>query len=671
MPKEIKDVNSVEREMRSLEETLAYHSRLYYELDSPVMQDEEYDFLFRRLVELEESYPELASKNSPTKRVGGKVSEKFEKVRHEVPMDSFGDIFSEEEIYDFVGKIKKEYPEADFIVEKKFDGLSVSLEYEDGLFKRGLTRGDGVFGEDVTENIKTVKSVPLELNEKVGKLLVRGEVYMPRKVFAKLNEKREQNGEKHFANPRNAAAGSLRQLDSGVCASRGLEIFVFNLQSFEDMPDRHSESLEFLKKLGFTVSPDGVICNTAEEVVEAVRKIGESRPELPYDTDGAVIKVDRLSIRERLGSTSSAPRWAVAYKFPAEIVETVLKDIEIQVGRTGVLTPRAVLEPVRLAGSTVSYATLHNIDFIRERDVRIGDTVKLRKAGDIIPEIISVVPEKRKIDSIPFEMPSTCPSCGEKVHREEGEVAIRCINPDCTAQLSRSVIHFVSRGAMNIDNLGESVIEQFIEKGIIKGAADLYYLKDDDIKNLDGLGEKSAKKIIDAIDKSRDAGLEKLLCGLGIRHIGEKAAQSLASKFGNIQAIMSASVEELCSVDDIGQESALSVVRFFSGEHAKLLVERLINAGVSCESKEKQLGTELEGKTVVVTGTLPTLKRQEAEALIRAHGGNASGSVSKKTSYLLCGTDAGSKLLKAQALGITIIDEETFLNIINEKTNDK
>lgn len=666
MPKEIKDLALIEREMRSLEETLTYHSRLYYELDSPIMQDEEYDALFRRLVELEKEYPELVSNNSPTKRVGGKVSEKFEKVKHEVPMDSFGDIFSEEEIYDFVNKIKKEYPEADFIVEKKFDGLSVSLEYENGVFKRGLTRGDGVFGEDVTENIKTIKSVPLELNEKVSKLLVRGEVYMPRRVFAKLNEKREQNGEKHFANPRNAAAGSLRQLDSSICAARGLEIFVFNLQSFEEMPDRHSESLEFLKKLGFTVSPDGIICKTADEVVEAVRKIGESRPELPYDTDGAVIKVDRLSVREQLGSTSSAPRWAVAYKFPAEIAETVLTDIEIQVGRTGVLTPRAVLTPVRLAGSTVSYATLHNIDFIRERDVRIGDTVRLRKAGDIIPEIISVVLEKRKADSVVFEMPDVCPSCGERVHREEGEVAVRCINPDCSAQLSRSVIHFVSRGAMNIDNLGESVVEQFIEKGIIKGAADLYYLKADDIKHLDGLGEKSANKIIEAIDKSRDAGLEKLLCGLGIRHIGEKAAQSLASKFGNIQAIMSATAEELCSVDDIGKESAESVVRFFSGEHTKRLVERLIAAGVSCESKEKQLGTALVGKTVVVTGTLPTLKRQEAEALIRAHGGTASGSVSKKTSYLLCGTDAGSKLTKAQALGIPIIDEETFLNIIKE-----
>ncbi len=667
MPKEV-NLQSVELEIRRLEETLAYHSRLYYELDSPIMQDEEYDALFRRLGLVEAQYPELASPNSPTQRVGGRVSEKFEKVRHEVPMDSFGDIFSEEEIYEFVGKIKNEYPEADFIVEKKFDGLSVSLEYENGLFKRGLTRGDGVFGEDVTENIKTVKSVPLKLNKDVGKLLVRGEVYMPRRVFARLNEKREANGEKTFANPRNAAAGSLRQLDSKLCAARGLEIFVFNLQSAENMPDRHSESLSMLVALGFTVSPGGVICKTAEEVVNAVRAIGASRPDLPYDTDGAVIKVDRLSLRERLGSTAAAPRWAVAYKFPAEIAETVLKDIEIQVGRTGVLTPRAALEPVRLAGSTVSYATLHNIDFIKERDVRIGDTVRLRKAGDIIPEIISVVTEKRPEGAIPFEMPSNCPSCGEKVHRVPGEVAVRCINPDCTAQLSRSVIHFVSRGAMNIDNLGESVIEQFIDKGIIKGAADLYYINKEDIQHLDGLGEKSAQKIIDSIDKSRSAGLEKLLCGLGIRHIGEKAAQSLAARFGNIRALMSATEEELCAVDDIGAESAASVIRFFSGEHARILVERLLSAGVSGESKEKMLGNALEGKTVVVTGTLPTLKRQEAEALIRAHGGSASGSVSKKTSFVLCGTDAGSKLTKAQALGIPVLNEEEFLNIINNES---
>lgn len=663
MPKEIK-LSEIEREMRSLEETIEYNSRLYYELDSPIMQDEEYDAIFRRLTDLERDYPDLASPNSPTKRVGGKVSEKFEKVRHIVPMDSFGDIFSEEEIYEFVEKIKKEYPEADFIVERKFDGLSVSLEYENGVFTRGLTRGDGVFGEDVTENLRTVKSVPLKLKKAIDHLLVRGEIYMPRKVFAKLNELREANGEKTFANPRNAAAGSLRQLDSKICAERGLEIFVFNLQSAEKMPDRHSESLNMLTELGFTVSQGGILCDTAEEVVSAVRAIGEKRPELPYDIDGAVIKVDRLSVREHLGSTSSTPRWAVAYKYPAEIAETRLVDIDIQVGRTGVLTPRAVLEPVRLAGSTVSYATLHNIDFIRERDVRIGDTVRLRKAGDIIPEIISVVAEKRNADSIPFEMPENCPSCGEKVVREDGEAAVRCVNPDCPSQLARSIIHFVSRDAMNIDSLGEKVVELFIEKGLIKSSADLYYLIWEDIAPLEGLGEKSAKKIIASIEKSREAGLERLLYGLGIRHIGEKAAQTLASRFGDINTLMNATVEELCTVDDIGAESAASVVRFFSGDHAKNLVERLISADVSVESKERPLGNALSGKTVVVTGTLPTLKRNEAEALIRAHGGSASGSVSKKTSFLLCGTDAGSKLTKAQSLGIPVINEEEFLEMI-------
>ncbi|MBE6683032.1 MAG: NAD-dependent DNA ligase LigA [Ruminococcaceae bacterium] len=655
-----------EREMRSLEEQLNYHSRLYYELDSPIIQDEEYDALFQRLVILERENPELANPNSPTQRVGGKVAERFEEVRHEVPMDSFDKIFSEEEIYEFVNKIKSEYPEAEFTVEKKFDGLSVSLEYENGTLVRGLTRGDGISGEDVTENIKTIKSVPIKLNGGSGKIIVRGEVYMPRKTFARLNEKRELNGEKTFANPRNAAAGSLRQLDSRICAERGLQIFIFNLQLADIMPESHIESLERLTSLGFTVSDGCTLCRTADEVVSAVKAIGESRPSLPYDTDGAVIKVDKLSIRERLGSTAAAPRWAVAYKFPAEIAETKLVDIDIQVGRTGVLTPRAVLTPVHLAGSTVSYATLHNIDFIRERDVRIGDTVRLRKAGDIIPEIISVVIDKRPNDSVPFEMPARCPSCDELVTRENGEVATRCINPDCPAQLSRSIIHFVSRGAMNIDNLGESVIEQFIENKLIKSAADLYYLKKEDIASLDRLGEKSAGNIIEAIDKSREAGLERLLCGLGIRHIGEKAAHTLASRFGNISALMNATVEELCTVDDIGRESAESVVRFFEGDHVKALIERLIAAGVCCESKEKPLGNSLEGKTVVVTGTLPTLKRQEAEALIRLHGGNASGSVSKKTSFVLCGSDAGSKLTKAQALGIPVINEEEFLAIINK-----
>ena len=663
MPEKIKQAEIISR-MAFLEETLDYHSKLYYELDAPVIQDEEYDALFRELVDLEKEHPNLANPNSPTQRVGGRVLDSFQKVKHEIPMDSFGDIFSEEEIYEFVDKIKKEYPEADFIVERKFDGLSVSLEYENGAFVRGLTRGDGVFGEDVSENIKTIKSVPLKLNRDCGRMIVRGEVYMPRRVFAKLNEKRDANGEKPFANPLNAAAGSLRQLDSRICAERGLEIFIFNLQLGENVPDRHSDSLKMMIDLGFTVSPGGVICQTADEVVEAVRQIGAMRPQFPYDIDGAVIKVDKLSIRERLGSTASAPRWAVAYKYPAEIAETVLNDIEIQVGRTGVLTPRASLNPVRLAGSTVSYATLHNIDFINERDVRIGDTVRIRKAGDIIPEIISVVLEKRPENSVPFQMPSVCPSCGEKVHREEGEVAVRCINPDCGSQLCRSIVHFVSRNAMNIDNLGESVVEQFVSEGLIKSAADLYYLKKEDIAKLDRLGEKSAQNIIDAIEKSKSAGLEKLLCGLGIRHIGEKAAQTLAAKFGDIHSVMNATEDDLCKIDDIGLESAKSVVRFFQMDHVKVLIERLLAAGVSGESKDKPLGNSLEGKTIVVTGTLPTLKRQEAEALIRAHGGNASGSVSKKTSFVLCGSDAGSKLTKAQALGIPVINEEEFLSMI-------
>ena len=566
------DISDIEREMRSLESELEYHSRLYYELDSPIIQDEEYDALFKRLEDLEKAHPELLNPNSPTQRVGGKVSEKFLEVRHEVPMDSFDKVFSEEEIFEFVEKIKSAYPEAEFTVEKKFDGLSVSLEYEDGLLVRGLTRGDGISGEDVTENIKTIKSVPIKLNGGNGKIIVRGEVYMPRKVFARLNEKRDAAGEKSFANPRNAAAGSLRQLDSKICAERGLQIFIFNLQLADVMPKSHIESLQTLKSLGFTVSDGTVVCKTAKEVASAVAEIGSARKSLPYDIDGAVIKVDSLAIRERLGSTAAAPRWAVAFKFPAEIVETKLLDIEIQVGRTGVLTPRAVLEPVHLAGSTVSYATLHNIDFIRERDVRIGDTVRLRKAGDIIPEIISVVTEKRPAEAIPFEMPTNCPSCGEPVVREDGEAAVRCINPDCASQLSRNIIHFVSRGAMNIDNLGESVIEQFIENGLIKSAADLYYLKKEDIASLDRLGEKSAQNIINAIEKSREAGLERLLCGLGIRHIGEKAAQSLASRFGNINSLMSATVEELLTVDDIGNESAESVVRYFESDSAKELV---------------------------------------------------------------------------------------------------
>ena len=653
------------KRMRSLENELAYHSRLYYEQDSPEIEDEEYDAMFASLKKLEKEYPQFASPNSPTQRVGGKVSLKFDKVRHEIPMDSFGDIFSEEEIFEFVNKIKADYPDCLFDVEQKFDGLSVSLEYENGMLKRALTRGDGIFGEDVTENIRTVRNVPIELPRKIEKLIVRGEVYMPRRVFARLNEKRDLNGEKPFANPRNAAAGSLRQLDSKLAAERGLMMFIFNLQySSEGMEDSHEKSLETLSQLGFSVSQISKKCKTAEEVAEEVKKIGELRAKRPYDTDGAVIKADSLSVRKSLGSTASAPRWAIAYKFPAEIVETQLLDIEIQVGRTGVLTPRAKLTPVKLAGSTVSYATLHNIDFIHEKDIRITDTVRLRKAGEIIPEIISVVKEKRLETAVPFEMPEFCPSCSERVIREKGEAAVRCVNPDCKSQILRSLMHFVSRSGMNIDNLGESVIQQFLETGLVKSASDLYNIKKEDIASLDRLGEKSAQNIVGAIEKSKTRGLASLVSALGIRHIGEKAASLLSAHFKTMDALMNANEEELMQIDDIGEESALSVVQFFSLPKVRKLIENLKNAGVSMEDSSKNLGNQLENKTVVVTGTLKTLSRAEAEEAVRAHGGNASSSVSKKTSLLLCGENAGSKLKKAEDLGIKIINEEEFLEMI-------
>ncbi len=666
MPEKL-NADAARSEIERLRAVIEYNSRLYYELDSPVMQDEEYDALFKRLKELEAEFPQYASADSPTRRVGGAVSGRFRKVRHTVPMDSFGDIFSGEEIYDFVSRIEAEYPKTRFVVENKFDGLSVSLEYVGGKFVRGLTRGDGVFGEDVTENLKTVRNIPQSLKGAPERLIVRGEVYMPREVFARLNTVREENGERTFANPRNAAAGSLRQLDPKVCAARELSIFVFNWQYGSDgIPDSHAESLSALAEMGFTVSERRIICENAGEVAKAVGTIGESRNRLPYDIDGAVIKVDSRAVRESLGSTAAAPRWAVAYKFPAEIAETRLIDIEIQVGRTGVLTPRAHLEPVRLAGTTVSFATLHNIDYIRERDIRIGDTVRLRKAGDIIPEIISVVAEKRPEGTHPFEMPAFCPSCGEQVTREEGEVAVRCINPDCPSRLLQSIVHFVSRSAMNIDSIGESLASRLIAAGLVKSCADIYTLRREELLTLDRMGEKSAANILSAIEKSKSAGMARLLTGLSIRHIGEHAASALAMRFGNMDALAAASFEQLCGIDDIGAESAGAVISFFASPHVKTLLERLKACGVLTENTETVSGNALEGKTVVVTGTLPTLKRNEAEALIRANGGNAAGSVSKKTSFLLCGADAGSKLARAQELGISIINEEEFLAMINK-----
>lgn len=660
-------MREIESRMRELETQLAYHSRLYYELDSPEIDDATYDRMFRELQDLEAAHPLLASPQSPTKRVGGKVAERFEKVRHQGRMGSLSDVFSEEEFFAFDARVHEVTPDATYCVECKFDGLSVALEYRDGKFVQGLTRGDGEYGEDVTDNLMTIRSLPLILGEPVPHLIVRGEVYMPKQVFADLNTAREENGEKLFANPRNAAAGSLRQLDSRLCASRKLDLFVYNVQLCDvPLPETHFDSLEWLRTLGFPVSTLTKRCATAAEAAQRIREIGEMRGSLPFDIDGAVIKVDSFALREELGETVSVPRWAAAYKYPPEQAETVIREIQIQVGRTGVLTPRAAMDPVVVAGSTVSYATLHNADFIAEKDVRIGDTVLIHKAGDIIPEIVSVVGEKRPADSVPYQMPAVCPSCGEQVYREAGEAAIRCINPDCPAQLERSVIHFVSRDAMGIDFLGESNVRAMIAGGLLRSACDLYELDSDKIRSLgSGFGEKSASNMLSAIEKSKSAGLARLLFALGIRHVGEKTGQLLAAAFPTIEALMQADRDALLAVDEIGPETADAIVRFFASAHTREMIARLQSYGVSTESKQERKGDKLQGMTVVCTGTLPTLKRNEAEALVRAHGGNPASSVSKKTHYVVAGENAGSKLTKAQSLGIPILTEEEFLSLIN------
>ncbi|PKM62295.1 MAG: DNA ligase (NAD(+)) LigA [Firmicutes bacterium HGW-Firmicutes-21] len=665
MYSESKSHKEIETQMRLLEIQLEYHSKLYYEQDSPKISDSEYDGLFATLKELESQYPSLASPTSPTKRVGGRVAERFEKVKHIVLMGSLADVFSFEELYAFDRRVRQSEQNAVYVTECKIDGLSVSLEYENGIFVRGLTRGDGIFGEDVTENLRTVKNIPLKLATPVERIVVRGEVYMPKSVFAELNRAREENGENLFANPRNAAAGSLRQLDSSLAAKRRLDIFVFNMQYTEGVsPDTHSETLDYLSDLGFKVSPIRGKQQSIEQVRAEIERIGALRHTFEFDTDGAVVKVDSLAMRERLGETASVPKWAVAYKYPAETAETVVEDITVQVGRTGVLTPKALLKTVRLAGTNVSQATLHNIDYITQKDIRIGDTVRLHKAGDIIPEIIESLPIFRKESSKAFKMPENCPSCGDAVVRERDEAAIRCINPDCPAQLHRSITHFVSRGAMNVENLGESVVALLIENDLIKSAADLYYLKKENISVLERMGDRSAENIIASLEKSKQAGLARLIYAFGIRHIGEKAGVLLAERYSDIYELMNASEQELCATNEIGPESASSLLRFFGRAHTRTLIDRLAKAGVSVKSGFVKKSSTLEGKTIVITGTLPTLKRNIAEDMIRQHGGNPSGSVSKKTSFLLCGADAGSKLDKAQALGIPIISEEDFINML-------
>ena len=650
---------NIEQEMRELEEKLFYHAKKYYVDDSPEISDYEYDKMFYRLVRLEEENPTLASLNSPTKRVGGAPLEKFEKVSHDVRMGSLRDVFDFEELEDFL----KKTPADGYSVECKIDGLSVSLVYENGEFILGSTRGDGDVGENVTENLRTVQSIPLRIPY-TGHLEVRGEVYMPRESFERLNETRAQNGEALFANPRNAAAGSLRQLDSRITAGRRLDIFIFNIQACDREFNTHKEGLEFLAQNGFRIIPYLTVLNTENEIESKINEIGELRGSLPFDIDGVVIKVNRISTRVDFGDTVSVPKWAVAYKFPPEEKETVLREICINVGRTGVLTPYAIFDTVHLAGTSVSRATLHNYDFIAERDIRVGDTVIVRKAGDIIPEILSVNKNKRPDGTTEYSMPEACPSCGEKVYREPGEAAYYCTNASCPAQLVRNLIHFVSRDAMDIDGLGAALIELLVEKQLIKDAADLYTLTATPIASLDRMGEKSAANLITAIEASKNRGLDRLMYALGIRQIGEKAAKALASSFKDIETFFTLTVDELCAVEDIGEITAMNVVNFFSHPQTRLLVDRLKSYGVSTTYKSAVTDTRLSGKTFVITGTLPTLKRDEASALIEKFGGKTSGSVSKKTSFVLAGEEAGQKLQKANDLGITVIDEATFLEML-------
>ena len=660
----------VEKRITELRELLNYHNHKYYIEDNPEIQDYEYDKLYQELLDLEEKNPHLITADSPPQRVGGPAEDAFTKVIHEVKMESLNDAFSIEELYAFDRRVKEAIgnDSVEYIVEKKIDGLSVSLEYENGLFKRGSTRGDGVIGEDVTNNLKTIRSIPLKLSIPRGMTLpyieVRGEVFMAKKDFLDLNERQEALGQKLFANPRNAAAGSLRQLEPSVTASRKLDIFVFNIQRVDGLSfNTHSEALYFLKKLGFKISPDFKICKSIEEVINEIHIIGEERGNLPFETDGAVVKIDDLSLRERLGSTSKAPRWAVAYKYPPEEKKTLLKDIIIQVGRTGALTPNAVLEPVRLAGTTVSRATLHNEDYIKERDIRIGDQVWVRKAGEIIPEVLGVDFSARSENTVPFKMPENCPVCGAPAVREEQEAVTRCTGIECPARLFRSVLHFSSRDAMNIEGLGPALIEMLLEKGLISGIPDLYVLhkKKDELIALERMGEKSVENLLISIEKSKENDLSRLLFGLGARYIGKRAAQLVSEYFKTIDALMAATSEEIQKVEEFGEKMAISLESFLKQEQTIHTINLLKEYGVNMESKVQGQKTGIfTGLTFVLTGTLPTYTRAEATELIEKRGGKVSGSVSKKTSYVLAGEEAGSKLDKAVQLGVNIIDEDTF-----------
>ena len=660
--------NKAKEEILKLRKQLEIWANKYYDEDNPEVSDYEYDMTMNKLKALEKEFPDLVTKDSLTQKVGGHVKEGFEKVEHEVPLQSLQDIFSFGELEEFKERVYKAAKENNlkeddvkFVVETKIDGLSAALEYKDGKFVRGATRGNGLVGEDVTENLKTIKTIPKELPEPIN-IIVRGEVFIGKKEFEKMNEERELNEEKTFANARNAAAGSLRQLDTKITKKRPLDIYIFNVQKIEGKEfNSHFEELKYLKKLGFNVNPVLIPCNNIPEAIDAINKIGEEREELTFGIDGAVIKVDDLKLREKMGTTSKVPRWAIAYKYPPEKKETKLKDIICQVGRTGAITPMAILEPVKVAGSTISKTTLHNEDFIKEKDIRIGDTIVVQKAGDVIPEILEVKKKKRAGTEKVFEMPKVCPVCGAPVVREEGEAVSRCIGIECPAKLVRNIIHFVSRDCMNIDGLGDKIIEQLINKNLISNIADIYFLKFEDIATLKKNGQKFTQNLIDAINNSKNNDLYRLIAALGIRHIGTKAAKTLAKKYKTMDSLMNASLESLAMTDDIGEISANSIYEFFRQDQTVDLINRLKEANVNMEALESEdIDNRFEGKTFVLTGTLEKFTRKEASDLIEKHGGKTSGSVSKKTDYVLAGEDAGSKLTKAQSLGVEIITEEQF-----------
>ena len=655
------------QEIQSLRRELEQANYEYYVLDNPSMSDYDFDHKLRRLEELEAKHPEWVTPDSPTQRVGGKVADGFSEVRHRVPLESLQDVFSFEELNDFDQRVRAILTgSVEYDVEPKVDGLSVALEYENGLFVRGATRGDGQVGEDVTENLKTIPSIPLRLPEALPSLIVRGEVFMPKTSFEQLNAAREMKGEALFANPRNAAAGSLRQLDPKIAASRKLDIRVFNIQWAEGKTfTTHVETLEYLQEQRFKAIPH-YTCSTIQQVAERIVALGDGREEFPFDIDGAVVKVNSLADRSILGSTAKFPRWAAAYKYPPEQKESVVEDIVVQVGRTGVLTPKVVVKAIRLAGTTVTNATLHNQDFITEKDIRIGDTVLVQKAGEIIPEIVSVLKEKRPEGTVPYHLPDHCPVCGAPVVRDEDGAHIRCTGAECPAQRLRHIVHFASRDAMDIEGLGPAVVEALVGAGLVKGPGDLYRLRAGDVEPLERMGKKSAENLMAAIEKSKSAGLGRLLFAFGIRQVGQKAGKVLAARFGTLDALMSATEEELTAVPDIGGITAKSLLDWFQNEQSRHLIQTLREAGVSFDSMEAPVGDKLAGKTFVLTGTLANLDRKEASALIEAQGGKVSGSVSKKTSYVVAGEAAGSKLKKANELGIPVLTEEELMKLLSE-----